>query len=60
MTAFAGHYVATKAAELRRLKEKAYSNPAKLGGQPVYANITEMEAVSNHRLALMLPPCVPY
>lgn len=33
--------------EAARLKERAYSNPAKLGGHPVYANIKEMTAVSN-------------
>lgn len=40
-----------------RLKERAYSNPAKLGGQPVYANIKDMTAVSNFRLAIA-PYCM--
>jgi hypothetical protein len=45
-TGIAAHYAATKAAESRRVRERAYSNPVKLGGQPVYASIKEMEAVS--------------
>jgi hypothetical protein len=56
-TGIASYGAASKAAESRRLKGKAYSSPAKLGGQPVYANIKEMEGVSNHRLTIV-PHCI--
>jgi hypothetical protein len=49
VTGIVGYYVATRNAESERLKEKSYSNPSKFGGEPIYASITEMEAVSKHR-----------
>lgn len=46
VTSIAGYYVAMRDAESKRLKEKSYSNRSKFGGEPIYASITEMEAVS--------------
>lgn len=43
------YYIATVQSQLGRVKEKDYSNPAKFGGQPKYANLNDMEAVSGHR-----------
>lgn len=42
----AGFYFGTETTESTKM---AYSNPAKLGGQPVYARIKQMEAVSHQR-----------
>jgi hypothetical protein len=44
-----GYYVATTTSAARARSDKAYNNPAKLGGEPVYATIKEMEAVSHYQ-----------